>query len=225
MKKFALIVAGGSGSRMNNNIPKQFIEINGRPVLMHTFDVFFNFDPKLEFILVLPKDQLTLWNSLCEMHQFKMDCKIAFGGETRFHSVKNGLDLISEDGIVFIHDGVRPLVSVQTLQNCFETAIEKGNALPVIPVSESVREVEGEKNKAVDRSKYFLVQTPQTFQTGIIKNAYQQATSNLFTDDASVLESTGEIIHLVEGNRENIKITYPENLVFAEILLCDRIGQ
>jgi 2-C-methyl-D-erythritol 4-phosphate cytidylyltransferase len=223
MKKFALIVAGGSGSRMNNNIPKQFIEINNRPVLMHTFDAFFNFDPNLEFILVLPQNQITLWNSLCDMHQFNMDCKIAFGGETRFHSVKNGLDFINEEGIVFIHDGVRPLVSLQTLKNCYETAIEKGNALPVIPVSESVREIDGLKNKAVDRSKYFLVQTPQTFQTRLIQKAYQQATSNLFTDDASVLECTGETIHLVEGNRENIKITYPEDLVLADIFLKKKI--
>lgn len=219
MKKFALIVAGGSGSRMNNNIPKQFIEINGRPVLMHTFDVFFNFDPKLEFILVLPKDQISLWKSLCEIHQFRIEYKIAFGGETRFDSVKNGLALIPEDGIVFIHDGVRPLVSLKTLQNCFETAVKKGNALPVIPVSESVREVDGLKNKAVDRSKYFLVQTPQTFQTRLIQKAYQQTTSSLFTDDASVLEGTGETIHLVEGNRENIKITYPEDLIMAGIFL------
>jgi 2-C-methyl-D-erythritol 4-phosphate cytidylyltransferase len=223
MKKFALIVAGGSGSRMNNNIPKQFIEINNRPVLMHTFDAFFNFDPNLEFILVLPQNQITLWNSLCDMHQFNMDCKIAFGGETRFHSVKNGLDFINEEGIVFIHDGVRPLVSLQTLKNCYETAIEKGNALPVIPVSESVREIDGLKNKAVNRSKYFLVQTPQTFQTRLIQKAYQQATSNIFTDDATVLECTGETIHLVEGNRENIKITYPEDLVLADIFLKKKI--
>jgi 2-C-methyl-D-erythritol 4-phosphate cytidylyltransferase len=219
MKKFALIVAGGSGSRMKHNIPKQFILINDRPVLMHTFDAFINFDAKIEFILVLPPDQLTLWNSLCEMHQFRFEYKIAFGGETRFHSVKNGLDLITGDGIVFIHDGVRPLVSKQTLQNCFETALEKGNALPVIPVSESVRVVEGIENRAVDRTKYFLVQTPQTFQTTLIQKAFHQVTSGLFTDDASVLESFGETIHLVEGNRENIKITYPEDLVFAETFL------
>jgi 2-C-methyl-D-erythritol 4-phosphate cytidylyltransferase len=219
MKKFALIVAGGIGSRMKHNILKQFLLINDRPILMHTFDAFFNFDPKLEFILVLPKDQLTLWNSLCAMYQFKLKYKIALGGETRFHSVKNGLDLITGDGIVFIHDGVRPLVSKQTLQNCYGTAAEKGNALPVIPVSESVRVVEGLQNSAVDRSKYFLVQTPQAFQTGLIKKAYQQAKSDIFTDDASVLESMGETIHLVEGNRVNIKITYPEDLFFAEILL------
>jgi 2-C-methyl-D-erythritol 4-phosphate cytidylyltransferase len=219
MKKFALLVAGGSGSRMNTTIPKQFVEINERPVLMHTFDVFFKFDPKLKFILVLPKDQIKLWKSLCDKHQFKIEYEIAFGGETRFHSVKIGLDLISEDGIVFIHDGVRPLVSAQTLQNCFETAAVKGNALPVIPVSESVRFADGLGNQPLDRAKYFLVQTPQTFQTKLIQKAYLEAKSDLFTDDATVLESMGERIHLVEGNRENIKITYPEDLVFAKSFL------
>jgi len=219
MKKFALIVAGGSGSRMKYNIPKQFILINDRPVLMHTFDSFINYDSQIEYILVLPPDQLTLWKSLCDIYQFKHEYKIALGGATRFHSVKNGLDLISGEGIVFIHDGVRPMVSKQTLQNCYETAVAKGNALPVIPVSESVRVVEGNENRAVDRAKYFLVQTPQTFQTRLIQKAFRQATSSSFTDDASVLESMGETIHLVEGNRENIKITYPEDLVFADIHL------
>ena len=219
MKKFALIVAGGSGNRMNNAVSKQFIEINNRPVLMHTFDVFMNFDSKLEFILVLPKDQITFWDALCQKHQFKTESKIAFGGETRFQSVKHGLDLISDDGIVFIHDGVRPLVSAKTLQNCLDTAIEKGNALPVIPVTESVRFANGSGNQPVDRSKYFLVQTPQTFQTRLIKNAYRLAKTDAFTDDATVLESRGETIHLVEGNRENIKITYPEDLVFARLFL------
>lgn len=219
MKKFALIVAGGSGSRMNNAVPKQFIEINGRPILMHTVDAFSNFDSKLEFILVLPKDQAGYWNALCRKHQFETKCKIAFGGETRFQSVKNGLDLISENGIVFIHDGVRPLVSAKTLQNCLQTSIEKGNALPVIPVTESVRFADGSENHPVDRSKYFLVQTPQTFQIRLIKNAYRLAETDGFLDDATVLESRGETINLVEGNRENIKITYPEDLVFARSFL------
>lgn len=222
MKKFALIVAGGSGSRMNNAVPKQFIEINDRPVLMHTFDAFISFDSKLEFILVLPKDQVGFWNKLCQKHQFKTAYKIAFGGKTRFQSVKNGLDLISDEGIVFIHDGVRPLVSAQTLRNCLNSAVEKGNVLPVIPVTESVRYVDEKGNRPVDRSKYFLIQTPQTFQTKLIKEAYLKATSDLFTDDASVLESVGETIHLVEGNRENIKITYPEDLVYAKSFLSPR---
>ncbi len=219
MKKFALIVAAGSGSRMNAAVPKQFIEINGRPVLMHTFDVFLQYDPQIEFILVLPKDLVELWKSLCKKHNFNLLHKIALGGETRFDSVKNGLDLISDEGVVFIHDGVRPLVSINTLKNCFETALEKGNSLPVVTVSESIRMVEGSKNCAVDRSKYFLVQTPQTFKTYLIKKAYQQATSNVYTDDATVMENSGQTIHLVEGNRENIKITFAEDLVYAKMLL------
>ena len=132
------------------------------------------------------------------------------------------MDLITGDGIVFIHDGVRPMVSVQTLQNCYKTAVEKGNALPVIPISESVRMVIGLHNRAVDRSQYFLVQTPQTFQTGLIKVAYRQAKSNSFTDDATVLESMGETIYLTEGNRENIKLTYPEDLIFADALMQNK---
>jgi 2-C-methyl-D-erythritol 4-phosphate cytidylyltransferase len=222
MKKFALIVAGGSGNRMNNAVPKQFIEINDRPVLMHTFDAFLKFDSNLEFILVLPKDQIKLWKSLCKKHGFQLKHKIAYGGETRFQSVKNGLDLISDDGIVFIHDGVRPLVSAKTLQNCLEMAAEQGNALPVIQVTESVRIMEGTGNRAVDRSKYYLVQTPQTFDCGLIKEAFNRSKTILFNDDATVLESMGERIHLVAGNRENIKITYPEDLVFAKSFLSLR---
>ena len=222
MKKFALIVAGGSGSRMNSATPKQFMEISGRPVLMHTFDVFINYDPGLEFILVLPKEQVKAWEDLCKKHGFNKEHKIAFGGETRFHSVQNGLDLISGEGIVFIHDGVRPLVSVKTIENCFESAVKKGNALPVIPVSESVRKVGKSGSFAVDRLKYLLVQTPQTFQVQLIKKAYNSATSISFTDDATVLEVIGETIHLVEGNRENIKITFPEDLLFAGAFLSER---
>lgn len=219
MKKFALIVAAGSGSRMNAAVPKQFIELNGRPVLMHTFDAFLQYDPQIEFILVLPKDLVELWKLLCKKHNFNLSHKIALGGETRFDSVKNGLDLIYDEGVVFIHDGVRPLVSIKTLKNCFETALEKGNSLPVVTVSESIRMVEESGNCAVDRSKYFLVQTPQTFKTQLIKKAYQQATSNVFTDDATVMENSGQTIYLVEGNRENIKITFAEDLVYAEMLL------
>ncbi len=200
---------------MNESVSKQFLELQGRPVLMHAFDVFNNYDSQIEFILVLPKNQVEYWKELCKKHNFLINHKLAFGGETRFHSVKNGLDLIEEEGIVFIHDGVRPLVSQQTIQNCFVTAFKKGNALPVVPVAESIRFVDETGNSSVDRSKYFLVQTPQTFKTGLIKKAFQQNISDKFTDDASVLESFGEKINLVEGNRENIKITYPEDLIVA----------
>lgn len=219
MKKFALIVAGGSGNRMKGTIPKQFIEVEGRPVLMRTFDAFYKYDSQIEFFLVLPKKQVQYWEELCEEHNFQLKYQVAFGGETRFLSVKNGLDLIEDDGIVFIHDGVRPMVSVQTIQNCFNAAVEKGNAIPVVPVSESVRYADKDGNKSVDRTKYFLVQTPQTFKVDLIQKAYQQNFSDSFTDDASVVEKLDETIHLVEGNRENIKITFPEDLIIAEVFL------
>ena len=222
MKKFALIVAGGSGTRMKGAIPKQFLELQNRPVLMHTFKAFYNYDREIKFILVLPENQMEYWKNLCGKHQLQFNHKLVVGGETRFHSVKNGLDSINENGVVFIQDGVRPLVSAQTIQNCYTTAVEKGNALPVIPVSESLRFADNAGNKAIDRSKYFLVQTPQTFQTSIIQKAYQQNYSDSFTDDASVLEKLGETIHLVDGNRENIKITYPEDLIIAKSFLISQ---
>jgi 2-C-methyl-D-erythritol 4-phosphate cytidylyltransferase len=218
-KKFALIVAGGSGNRMNTQIPKQFLEIEGKPVLMYTFEAFASYDAEIKFILVLPASQFKLWQQLCEQHQFPFQYKLAHGGENRFQSVKNGLQLIEEEGIVFIHDGVRPLVSKQTICNCYETTIQKGNALPVIPPSESIRYSNQNENKAVDRSKYFLVQTPQTFHVEKIKEAYQMAKHENFTDDASVMENDGEKINLVDGNRENIKITYPQDLIVAKSFL------
>jgi len=216
MKKFAVIVAGGSGKRMGSDIPKQFLEVGGKPVLMHTFDVFYAFDPNIEFIFVLPENQINTWNLLCEKHSFEFEYRIAFGGETRFQSVKNGLKCIKEDGIVFIQDAVRPFVSHQTLKNCYKTTVEKGNALPVIPIIDSVRMVNENGNHTVDRSKYFMVQTPQTFQVNLIKNAYQNAENDMFTDDASVFESAGGEIYTVDGNRENIKITTPVDIIIAE---------
>lgn len=219
VKKFALIVAGGSGSRMDHSIPKQFLEVVGTPVLMHTFNAFSKYDSTIEFILVLPQQQIKYWETLCNKHNFQTKYKLAIGGANRFQSVQNGLNAITEEGLVFIHDGVRPLVSEQTLHNCYNTALTKGNALPVVPPSESVRYSNEDKNMAVDRSKYFLVQTPQTFMTTQIKAAYNQATHENFTDDASVLENMGYTINLVEGNRENIKITWPQDLVVAQAFL------
>lgn len=219
MKKFALIVAGGQGNRMNAVVPKQFIEICGKPILMHTILAFKKYDKNINIILVLPKNQIETWKQLCTSHHFKVKTEIAFGGENRFQSVKNGLNKILETGVVFIHDGVRPLVSETTISNCYQTALEKGNALPVISISESLRFVQDNENKTADRRSFFLVQTPQTFQSEIIKNAYNMAKSENFTDDASVLENTGQKINLVEGNRENIKITFPEDLKIARALL------
>lgn len=219
MKKVALIVAGGSGKRMNSKIPKQFEILHGKPVLMHTFEAFSKYNLNFKFVLVLPENQFKVWYALCEKYNFTTQHNIAAGGETRFQSVQNGLKLVPNESIVFIHDGVRPLVSPETIDNCYETALQKGNALPVIPVTESVRKVENNQNRTVDRSKFFLVQTPQTFQARKIKAAYKLSSTQTFTDDASVLENTGEKIFLVNGNRENIKITYPQDITVANAFL------
>ncbi len=218
-KKHVLIVAGGSGTRMSSEIPKQFIEINGKPLLMHTFDAFLKSDENFDFILVLPEAEIEVWKKLCEDFSFTREHIVVAGGRTRFYSVKNGLDKIEGDVIVFIHDGVRPLVSVKTIENCYNTAVKKGNALPVIPVSESVRKVDATGSRAVNRSELFLVQTPQTFRVKEIKKAFQQEYQEKFTDDATVFESSGNKIYTVDGNRENIKITWPADIKIAGALL------
>lgn len=219
MKKFVLIVAGGSGSRMGAEIPKQFMELLGKPVLMHTLEVFHKYDANAELILVLPEMQKDYWSGLCGNHVFSIPHQVVSGGDNRFLSVRNGLRKIDGEGIVFIHDGVRPLVSPETLGRCFEMALKSGNAIPVLPVNESLRKTESDQTISVDRSLYFSVQTPQTFRTGQILEAFRQAYDPAFTDDASVAEKAGFSIHLVEGNRENIKITSPSDLIVAEAFL------
>ena len=219
MKKFVIIVAGGSGTRMGTEIPKQFLELGGKPVLMHTIQAFYNYDPECDLILVLPSPQQEYWAGLCLKYEFSFPHQIVSGGETRFHSVRNGLGQVKGEGIVFIHDGVRPLVGRSTIERCFETARKSGNAIPVLAVNESLRKLEGSKNMAVDRSLYFSVQTPQTFRSEQIREAFRQDYNPAFTDDASVVEKAGFAIQMVEGNRENIKITTPEDLIVAEALL------
>jgi 2-C-methyl-D-erythritol 4-phosphate cytidylyltransferase len=204
---------------MNSDVPKQFMELNGKPVLMHTLQKFAEAIPAIHLILVLPSACNDVWKTLCIKHQFTIQHEITEGGETRFHSVKNGLQLVPENCIVGIHDAARPLVSSQTILNAFETAEKKGNASPALPLNESVRLVEGDNNKAVDRKNYYLIQTPQCFRSGLIKKAFSQNYTPFFTDDASVLEATGEKINLIEGNRENIKITTPQDLIIAEALI------
>lgn len=219
MKKFALIVAGGSGNRMGGDIPKQFLELSGKPVLMHTMESFYNFDPECILIIVLPEQHRNYWVGLCLKHSFSVRHRIVAGGSTRFHSVQNGLKIIEGKGIVFIHDGVRPLVSLETLNRCFETAQKSGNAIPVLPVTESLRKTVGKQNISVDRSIYFNVQTPQTFRTEQILKAYRCDYDPAFTDDALVAEKAGFPIFMVEGNPENIKITKPVDLIIAEAIL------
>jgi 2-C-methyl-D-erythritol 4-phosphate cytidylyltransferase len=219
MKKFVLIVAGGSGSRMKTEIPKQFLEICGKPILMHTIQIFYDFNPECELILVIPEAQQEYWDELCLKHSFTLPHRIVSGGENRFNSVQNGLKLIDEKGIVFIHDGVRPLVSQQTIERCYQMARKNGNAIPVLQVNDSLRKQKDQQSVSVDRTLYLSVQTPQTFRSEQILQAFEQDFDPAFTDDASVAEQAGFPIFMVEGNRENIKITNPTDLIIAEAFL------
>lgn len=220
MNKYALVVAGGRGSRMGAEIPKQFLLLKGLPVLMHTLKAFRSIDD-IHLILVLPEDQIMYWNQLCTKHDFSLPHQIVAGGETRFQSVKNGLQSISDsEALVAIHDGVRPLVSIDIIKESYKLAQQMGNALTIIPLKDSIRMQTDKGSVSVNRSDYFLVQTPQTFRLSEIKTAYENAPElNTFTDDASVIEAIGAEIHLVQGDYKNIKITTPEDLLFAEALL------
>ncbi len=219
MDRYAILVAGGKGLRMGSDIPKQFLPLRGRPVLMHTIDVFRRAYPDIHIILVLPREQQDYWRQLCGQHGYDVELCVADGGETRFHSVHNGLSLIPDDarGVVGVHDGVRPFVSPETIRRCFEAAEEFGAVVPVVPVVETVRQVLADgSSMTVDRNAYRLVQTPQTFDIQLLKKAYGQPFDPFFTDDASVVEAMGHPIKLVEGNNENIKLTNPADLKLAE---------
>lgn len=213
-----IIVAGGSGSRMKSEIPKQFIVINNLPIVMHTINLFYQFDKNLNIVLVLPENQIEYWCKLVEKYNFKIKTEIAKGGNTRFESVKSGLAFVKE-GIVGIHDAVRPFVSLQTIQNAYDTAVRLSNAIPVVAPNESLRIIDNISNKHIDRKNIRIVQTPQCFEANLLKNAYNQPYSEVFTDDASVVEKFGASINLTEGNIENIKITTPFDLKIAEVLL------
>ncbi len=223
-KKYVIIVAGGSGIRMNRAVPKQFIELQGIPMLMHTIRKFARAIPEINIVLVLSLPYRKQWETLCKKHNFVIPHQLADGGETRFHSVKNGLAIVPEDCLVGIHDAARPLVNKQTIMNTFNAAQQKGNASPAISLNESIREVVKGNNKAVDRNNYFIIQTPQCFQSGLIKKAFLQEYNPVFTDDASVLEAMGEKINLIEGNRENIKITTPQDLIIAEAIMQNGVS-
>ncbi len=223
---YCIIVAGGKGLRMGTELPKQFLPIGGRPVLMHTLEAFERAISGMHLILVLPKDQQDFWRELCRQHAFTLPHTIADGGETRFHSVLNGLNCIpalsqaqEEGAIVGVHDGVRPFVADEVIRRSYEAARLHGAAVPVTPVVETVRELTDQGSVTCDRSKYRLVQTPQTFQLSLLRRAYEQPYRSTFTDDASVVEALGHPITLVEGNRENIKITTPFDLRIAETLV------
>ena len=218
---YVIIVAGGKGLRMGSDIPKQFLPIGGKPVLMRTLERFRAYSEALQIILVLPEAQQDYWRQLCEQYHFEVNYLLANGGQTRFHSVQNGLALIPDDaeGVVGVHDGVRPFPSVEVIRNCYEAARTAKAVIPVIPVVETVRHIEGEGSVTVPRGDYRLVQTPQTFDIQLLKAANRQPYNDGFTDDASVVESYGRQITLVEGNRENIKITTPYDITFAEAII------
>ncbi|HSI75667.1 MAG TPA: 2-C-methyl-D-erythritol 4-phosphate cytidylyltransferase [Lunatimonas sp.] len=221
MKKAAVIVAGGSGTRMGASMPKQYLPIGGKPILMHTLDAFYKFDQSLDLILVLPDSDHDLWKSLCQSHSYQVPHSVVGGGSSRFQSVKNGLlSLTLDTDLVAIHDGVRPFVALEVIRESFDTALTTGSAIAVIPLKESLRKV-GENGNSIfqDRQQFRLVQTPQTFQTKKILQAFETDELPQFTDDATVYEHMGWEVSLIPGNLENIKITTPDDLAFAAYLL------
>ncbi len=221
MKHYAIIVAGGSGSRMKSSIPKQYLELNGLPILMHTINAFYSTDSNIQIILVLPPGDVSYWEDLCKKHVFTVPVSLAAGGASRYESVKNGLAQIqADDAVVAIHDGVRPLVSSDMILESFKTAALRGNAVTAVKLKDSIRMVKDGENMPVDRSAYRLIQTPQTFQLCQLREAYeQQFDPVLFTDDASVVEADGKSIYLIEGSYRNIKITTTEDLKIASYFL------
>jgi len=225
-EKYIIIVAGGKGIRTGWDLPKQFLLLNGKPVLMHTIAAFYDYDPKIRIILVLPEDYNdSYWSKLCADFRFDIPCQVVTGGITRFESVRRGLRKVERGALVGVHDGVRPLIDRQLISKLYETAADKKGAYPVIPLIDSIRELENEgESHAVDRTKYRLVQTPQVFWSDILIDAYNQKYRDDFTDDVSVVETAQTIRPaMVEGNPENIKITAAVDLMIAETLIKCRI--
>ena len=218
--RIVIVVAGGTGTRMGAEIPKQFLLLLGKPILMHTLKIFQRITSIQEIILVLPESQIAAWQVLCDKFHFSIKHTIIAGGETRFQSVLNGLGVVNNpEALVAIHDGVRPLVSVDTIERCFTEAEIYGNAVPAIKPVETIRYLDDNGSYPLDRERVMLIQTPQVFKASTIKRCYQTQWQPSFTDDASVAEFSGEKINLVEGNRENIKITTPQDILVAEALI------
>lgn len=223
---YAIIVAGGSGSRMQSALPKQFMELCGEPVLMHTIRAFHNSQSSPQLILALHGSYHELWSALCAKHNFTIPHKITMGGETRFHSIKNAVDSITEeDALIAVHDAVRPLVSADIINEAYRCAAENGTAVTAVKSRDSIRQVNSNKSISLNRDSIYLVQTPQTFQSALLKKAYEQPYSDSFTDDASVVEQSGVNITLIEGDYANIKITFPEDIAIAEALINKKSHQ
>jgi 2-C-methyl-D-erythritol 4-phosphate cytidylyltransferase len=218
-KLFSIIVAGGRGNRMDSDVPKQFLELKGKPILMHTIEAFFGFSATMPIILVLPWDQIDFWSALCKTHRFNVPVTIQKGGESRFQSVRNGLEMIPDEGLVAVHDGVRPLVGGEIIAASFTNAALYDCAVAAIPLKESIRILENNSSRAMERSRFRIIQTPQTFRVPLLKRAYQMDEDATLTDDASVVEKAGNRVSLFEGSYFNIKITTPEDLFIAEKLL------
>jgi 2-C-methyl-D-erythritol 4-phosphate cytidylyltransferase len=221
MKKFAVIVAGGKGARMNNDIPKQFLLLKSKPVLYYTIKAFLDVYEEIEIILVLPEEHIGKGREIIDGYFDPSRIRLTAGGRTRFHSVQNGLALINEESIIFVHDGVRCLVTGDLIRKCYETALAEGNAIPALECGDSVRLLTAHGNKIIDRNKIKLIQTPQTFHSKILLPAYNIDYKDKYTDEASVVEAFGLAINLIEGERNNIKITTPFDLRLAEMLLSE----
>ena len=219
MKLYAIILAGGSGQRMNSSVPKQFIELMGKPILMHTIEKFYSAKSSINIILVLPKLHHSVWFTLCHKHHFNIPHKVCEGGISRFQSVKNGLKFCVEESIIAVHDGVRPLVKPNFILNLYKETEFNNAVIPVCPVIESIRKINGDDSKALDRRHYYSVQTPQIFSSYLLHKAYQQKEYATFTDDASAVEALGEKVYLSQGESTNIKITTPTDLLLAEAIL------
>lgn len=219
MKKFAVIVAGGSGSRMQSAVPKQFLELNGHPVLWYTLQAFLQAYDDMQIILVLPADHFSTGKQIIDTLNANQRIRITSGGQARFYSVKNGLSLVDDDSIVFVHDAVRCLISTALIHRCYEHALAHGNAIPAVPATDTIRIDNGNGPEPVDRNKIFAIQTPQTFQSKVLKPAFDVEYRESFTDEATVAEAAGVAIHLVEGDANNIKITRPVDLLLAKVIL------
>lgn len=219
LKRYAIIVAGGSGTRMQSKVPKQFLLLNGLPVLMYTLQAFYKCQPQPSLILVLPQNYHTYWTRLCADHQFQLPHQLVSGGDSRYQSVKNALNFIEEDALVAIHDAVRPLIDIVIIEETYKQAAKLGAVVTAVKSRDSIRQVKDNYTQSLLRDEIYLVQTPQTFKAALLKEAYEQPYHHGFTDDASVVEQAGHTISIVEGSYQNFKITFPEDIAIAELLL------
>ena len=219
MNNYTIIVAGGTGSRMKGELPKQFMLLNGKPVILYSIEAFYSYDPSVQIILVIHPSYLSLWKKMISEFRISIPFKVAEGGPTRFDSVKNGLKLIEDDGFVAVHDAARPVINADFLRKLFLAATTHGSAIPVVPLTDTVRIIDGDTSHQQDRAFLRAVQTPQVFKISDLQRAYTQPYQPVFTDDGSVMEAAGFPVHLTEGRPENIKITHLQDITVAEALI------